>query len=933
LKAKLALKNGVKEEAPAPAADAEAAEPAVQAPPKMSAKKAQQEAAKKQMLLKLQKQKEAEAEKRAWEAEQKRLAAEEKARAEEEARLEAERQAAEAEKRRIEREQLRKEGKLLTAKEKAQQEHFKRMREQLAAQGLLPTDTAEPSDKPESKQRKKNKQMRTKAQIEADRVRQLQEQRENDRQKMLDDALELVRAEEPELVASMEAGDAAVAAMEAELAAVEKQLGELKLASEAVVEAAAEEEEELDDWDAESDGEDDAVAQRKAEMESLAAKSESLTADIAAKRESLVATQEQVQTLQKAKEEGLRREQENARKEAEAAAKEAEQNAENSSAKAQTNLRSPIVVILGHVDSGKTSLLDKIRGSAVAKGEAGGITQQIGATFIPGDNIRDMCEKLPEDKNIASKLKLPGLLCIDTPGHESFSMLRSRGSDICDLAILVVDIQKGLQQQTLESIELLRARKTPFVVAITKVDALYSWNKDEANHWNPIQDSLANSGDMVANEFDKLMKHAIASFAEQRLNACAYWENKDQSKYVSLVPLSSKTGEGIPDLMNLVCDLTQSRMDKRLQKSTGFQCTILEVKNLEGHGTTLDVILVNGTIREGDTIVCAGLSGPVVTQVRALLTPPPMRDQRVKTDYVTQKVVHAAMGFKITAPNLSNVLAGSSMYVCGPRDDIEDLKDLAQEDLQNVLSRLDTERNGVFVHASSLGSLEALLVFLRDNNVPISGFDIGTVHKASITKTSIQLDKKKPEYAILLAFDVKVDPEAQALADKSGVKVFCKDVIYHLHDMCLKHFKEVRDAQKLSAKPVFPCVVKSMGKNFVFHNTDPVVMGLRVVAGALRVGTPLYIPRDNNLQLGRVTSIKRDNVDVQIANKGDEVSVAIDQKDMHHPPVFGRQFDDTHEYVSFMNRTNVDTLREFYADEITDVDNKMMDKFIELKWI
>jgi len=140
-------------------------------------------------------------------------------------------------------------------------------------------------------------------------------------------------------------------------------------------------------------------------------------------------------------------------------------------------LRSPICCVLGHVDSGKTKTLDKIRNLETV--EAGNITQQISSTFLEISKLREFTNNLKFSDTL--EFNIPGLLVIDTPGHESFSNLRNRGTDFCDIAILVVDIMKGLEKQTLESISILRKRKTYFVIALNKIDKLYGWVPTEGS--------------------------------------------------------------------------------------------------------------------------------------------------------------------------------------------------------------------------------------------------------------------------------------------------------------------------------------------------------------------------------------------------------------------------------------------------------------------
>ena len=525
-------------------------------------------------------------------------------------------------------------------------------------------------------------------------------------------------------------------------------------------------------------------------------------------------------------------------KKAEAAARRQKQHEEALAARSKDNLRSPICCILGHVDTGKTKLLDKIRQTNVQEGEAGGITQQIGATYFPVDALQTKTEVVNKDGSF--EFKVPGLLVIDTPGHESFTNLRSRGSSLCNIAILVVDIMHGLEPQTLESMRLLRDRKTPFIVALNKIDRLYGWKKIDNNGF---QESMAMQNKGVQNEFrDRLEKTKVA-FAEQGFNSELYYENKSMAKNVSLVPTSAHTGEGIPDMLKLLVQLTQERMTNKLMYLSEVECTVLEVKVIEGLGTTIDVVLSNGVLREGDRIVLCGLNGAIATNIRALLTPAPLKELRLKSQYVHNQECKASLGVKIAANDLEHAIAGSRLLVVGPEDDEEDLEEEVLSDLENLLQRVSKTGRGVSVQASTLGSLEALLEFLKVSKIPVANISIGPVYKRDVMSAEIMLEKAR-EYAVMLCFDVKIDKEAQAYADSKGVKIFTADIIYHLFDDFTKHMAQLAEQKKEDSKllAVFPCVLSPVA---VFNKKDPIVVGVDVTEGNLRLLTPIAAVRTN----------------------------------------------------------------------------------------
>jgi translation initiation factor 5B len=523
---------------------------------------------------------------------------------------------------------------------------------------------------------------------------------------------------------------------------------------------------------------------------------------------------------------------------AEGAARRQKAHEDALAARSKDNLRSPICCILGHVDTGKTKLLDKIRQTNVQEGEAGGITQQIGATYFPVDALQQKIAPVNQDGKF--DFKVPGLLVIDTPGHESFSNLRSRGSSLCNIAILVVDIMHGLEPQTLESMKLLRDRKTPFIVALNKIDRLYGWKKIDNNGF---QDSLAFQNKNVQNEFRTRLEQTKVAFAEQGFNSELFYENKNMARFVSLVPTSAHTGEGIPDMLKLLVSLTQERMTASLMYLSEVECTVLEVKVIEGLGTTIDIILSNGVLREGDRICVLGRDGAITTNIRALLTPAPLKELRLKSQYVHNKEVKASLGVKIAANDLDKAIAGSRLLVVNDDDDESDIEDEITQDLATLLSKVSKDRRGVAVQASTLGSLEALLEFLKQSKIPVANISIGPVSKADVMRAGIMLDRA-PEYAIMLCFDVKVEKEAQQYADDNGIKVFTADIIYHLFDDFTKHMKELQEKKKEESKAlaVFPCILHPLS---VFNKKDPIVVGVDVAEGVLKPLTPIAAVKTN----------------------------------------------------------------------------------------
>ena len=613
-----------------------------------------------------------------------------------------------------------------------------------------------------------------------------------------------------------------------------------------------------------------------------------------------------------------------------------ERKAQAKAVRSKDNLRSPICCVMGHVDTGKTKLLDKIRRTNVQGGEAGGITQQIGATYFPIDRLRRSTDKLNKDASL--EYKIPGLLVIDTPGHESFTNLRSRGSSLCDIAVLVIDIMHGLEPQTIESMNLLRKGKTPFIVALNKVDRLYGWKAIENN---PIQDSLAAMPSSTQDEFETRTKKVITQLAEQGLNAKLYYENDNPKSVLSVVPTSAHTGEGVPDLLTVLVRLTQQLMSAKLSYVDFPVATVLEVKGVDGLGTTVDIVLVNGKLKVGDQIVVCGMHEPIVTHVRALLTPPPAKEIRIKADYVHHKEVTGAMGIKIAAPGLGDAVAGTQLLVVHKDDEVEQLKEDVMADLEAVTSGFRKQPTGVFVQASTLGSLEALLEYLKtqDPPIPIAGVNLGPIHKRHVLETSAMLDREDPRFAVMLAFDVRVTPEAQAYADSNGVRIFTADIIYHLTDQFEKYMAEEKAKRQAAAAQVavFPARL-SIVPTAVFNKKNPIVLGCTVTQGRLRIGTPLCVVTGANergepmvVELGKVTSIQHNHEEKEFAKAGDpDVAVKIEGSDEQRHIAYGRHFDHTHELYSRISRDSIDALKSEFRSDVSKDEWKVV---IELKKI
>jgi len=531
-------------------------------------------------------------------------------------------------------------------------------------------------------------------------------------------------------------------------------------------------------------------------------------------------------------------------------------------------IRQPIVSVLGHIDHGKTTLLDSIRGSAVTAKEAGGITQHIGATEIPIDTIKNVCGPLLN--NLSGDLKIPGLLFIDTPGHAAFTNLRKRGGAISDLGVLIVDITEGFKPQTYEALKVLSSYKTPFLLVANKIDKVPGW---QSNPEKPILSSINSQNERVQTEINTKIYELIEILHENGFGSERFDRVSDFSKQVAIVPMSALTKEGIPAFLMVLAGLTQKYLEDRLEVNVEGpgEGSILEVRQTQGLGTTLDVILYNGCIKKGDTIVFTTANGPASTDVKALLRPAPLEEIRLGKNFKQVDEVYAAAGVKIAAPGLDDALSGSPLLVVGEGMDVEGVKSRVQKEIDAV--QFTKENIGAVVKADTLGSLEALVKMLSEEGIEVRKAGFGAVTKADVMEAEA-VRKEDPLKAVIFAFNVGIMEGMGAEAERLGIKIIKGDIIYSLIDeyKAWLEAKQNRTVEQLLQEVTLPAKLFVM-PGFVFRQSKPAVCGVRIDGGVLKPKTEIMTAEGK--VIGTAKEVQKENESVEKAVKGDEVAISI----------------------------------------------------------
>ena len=581
-------------------------------------------------------------------------------------------------------------------------------------------------------------------------------------------------------------------------------------------------------------------------------------------------------------------------------------------------MRQPIVCMLGHVDTGKTSLLDKIRGTAVQAREAGGLTQQIGASYFPFDTLVAITRQLRQNVNF--DVKVPGLLVVDTPGHEAFANLRSRGGSVADIAILVVDAMHGFENQTYESLTILKSRKVPFIVAANKIDRIDGWVSEENR---PFMKSYNDQSKWVKEDLDNRLYSMMGTLSREGFSSERFDRVRDFTKNVAIVPVSAKTGEGIGELLAVLIGLTQQFLEQKLQVIEGpAMGTVLEVREEVGLGITLNAIIYDGTLNADDTIVIGGKEGPITTKIRAILVPQPLdeiRDPRKKFNSISE--AHAASGIKIAAPDIDDAIPGSALIAVGGEMTLSRAVEEVASEIERL--RVQTDNVGIILKTDTLGSLEAIVESLRQREVPIRIADIGDVSRRDVVE-AMSVKHEEPLYGAILAFNVKILPDAEREAHDNKIQVFWNDIIYNLMDDYIRWMEEEREAK---ARKEFDELVKP-GKieimdGYIFRRAKPAIFGAKVLGGQITPNVNMINVEGS--RIGRISQIQDRGEAISRADEGQEVAVAMPQ------PIVGRHIKERDVLYVDIPERHAKQLRTKFAGRLTEKQAEALKELVELK--
>lgn len=520
----------------------------------------------------------------------------------------------------------------------------------------------------------------------------------------------------------------------------------------------------------------------------------------------------------------------------------------------KNKIRQPIVTIAGHVDHGKTSILDKIRGTSIQEDEAGGITQKISFTTLPKENIQLRAGSVLNKFKIP--LEIPGLLFIDTPGHAAFTNLRKRGGALADIAILVIDINDGIKPQTAEVLQILKLNKTPFIIALNKIDNISGWQTSESLLFF---ETIENQATNIKQNFDEKFYTIIGALHSHGITAELYSKITDFTQNVAIVPCSAKTGEGITEILAMLIALSQKFLKDRIEIKKLGKGVILEIKKDKAINY-LECILYDGKLTNRDEIAIASFDNPIVTKIRNI-----QEVQSLNKGFKTESKVEAATGIRLQIMSKEEILSGMPFQVISKENTFEKI---AKELTEEISEEIQANEFGIVVKADSLGSLEALLILLRQKQISVIKAGIGPISKKDVYLANTLPEEDK----IILGFNVELANETE-IEELKNIKVLTNPIIYKLIET-LEEWK-IQKLKNIERKKLdeLPTISKITVLDFVFRNSSPAVFGV-VVNGGILKKRERFINKDD-IKIGQIKEIQEDKNTIQEATKGKEVAISV----------------------------------------------------------
>jgi translation initiation factor 5B len=606
----------------------------------------------------------------------------------------------------------------------------------------------------------------------------------------------------------------------------------------------------------------------------------------------------------------------------------------------------PICCVIGHVDVGKTLLLDTLRRSNVQKNEVGGITQQIGSTYFSRNTLDTL------SGGLCKSLEIGGLLMIDTPGHDCFSQMRIIGIRMSHLAILVVDIVKGLEKQTLQCIEMLTQYNTPYVLVLNKLDRIYGWKACQSG--KNLKNCFASQSKDVLRSMKDYSNKIVCQLAEMGVNGALYYENTSVKDFVSMVPISAKLGEGIPDLILLVSKLTTNHYKKVIKENGIYNYShgyLLEVKTDDRHGLLHYTIMVNGKFSKGDTIKIQSTKGSVINAtIKDILVPNDESELKNKSSLKIVDTVSGTRGIALKLVEnmeLSNVAIGGVVIVDDNENGVKMDRIIDKYSKTCTNEEFKFSDRGIIINVPAKGMADAFLEMMKleeNKLIKVIDINVGKINKTLLIRAATilnQHDKNSDDYlyhkrnAVILDYntnydsgirnDLIYDTEINKMAKETNVTILYDGIIYKLIEKYRAFTKELNMSIKKRYPDIIPPVKLNILPQFIFLRNDPIMFGVKVVEGTIKAGVTLAAVHEGiEIKIGTLKCIQKKGKDVESATKNDEVCVRIEQEGDCKKVEYGRTFNEKYVLQNYVSSDDINIQRKY-----VEIQQKYPDVFIE----